>query len=406
MPNAASYGHLAVSIALLGVVLKVCYIDESGGFEAQGSTPDATPLMVLLGLIVDHEQLRTLTRRFLEHRQRFYRSSLPPGRPILDVLLEELKGSTIRRNLRSSKRNDRRQAIRFLDGILDLLIASDARLIGRVWIKCLELSLVLSLIENLERDDLRDGQLAALKRTVPVGSDQRVVGVVPDRRVEQVDPASRQAHGSTRSLPQASSFNLALSSGLSPLGFELRSRSAWIASRRALPLIGPVPFDAERALARVTGSAAVVVRFFVVAMGSGYQGPWPAWESRRPPQASVVRSSATPQLRRGELGCCCRLPPGWDLLRFAGGAFACLERPPPWRGRGLFPSRPARCPAVPGLEMAPYRSRSRGRSPGRPCTGELDIDGRSARPWYFTPSPAPFAPALSKSGACDHMTVS
>jgi Protein of unknown function (DUF3800) len=135
VPNVASYGHLTVSIARLGVVLKVCYIDESGGFEAEGSTHDATPLMVLLGLIVDHEQLRTLTRRFLEHRQRFYRSSLPPGRPILDVLLEELKGSTIRRNLRSAKRNNRRQAIRFLDGILDLLIASDARLIGRVWIK-------------------------------------------------------------------------------------------------------------------------------------------------------------------------------------------------------------------------------------------------------------------------------
>ena len=91
--------------------------------------------MVLLGLIVDHEHLRSLTRGFLEHRQRFYRSSLPAGRPILDVLLEELKGSTVRRNLRSSKRNDRRQAIRFLDGILDLLIASDARLVGRVWIK-------------------------------------------------------------------------------------------------------------------------------------------------------------------------------------------------------------------------------------------------------------------------------
>jgi len=50
-----------VPIARLGVVLKLCYIDESGGFEAEGSTPDATPLMVLLGLIVDHEQLRVLT---------------------------------------------------------------------------------------------------------------------------------------------------------------------------------------------------------------------------------------------------------------------------------------------------------------------------------------------------------
>ncbi len=41
-----------------------------------------------------------------------------------------------------------------------------------------------------------------------------------------------------------------------------------------------------------------------------------------------------------------------------------------------------------------------------PCTGELDIDGRSARPWCVTPSPARLRLALSTSGACDHMTVS
>jgi hypothetical protein len=120
---------------LLGVVLKLCYIDESGGFEAEGSAPDATPLMVLLGLIVDHKRLRPLTRSFLDVRQRFYPSSLPAGRPILDVLLDELKGSTIRRNMRSTGRNNRRQAIRFLDAILDLLVKNDAKLIGRVWIK-------------------------------------------------------------------------------------------------------------------------------------------------------------------------------------------------------------------------------------------------------------------------------
>ena len=42
--------------------------------------------MVLIGLIVDHEHLRQLTRDFLELRQRFYRSSLAPGKPPLDVL--------------------------------------------------------------------------------------------------------------------------------------------------------------------------------------------------------------------------------------------------------------------------------------------------------------------------------
>jgi hypothetical protein len=42
----------------------------------------------------------------------------------------------------------------------------------------------------------------------------------------------------------------------------------------------------------------------------------------------------------------------------------------------------------------------------RPSMDELDIDGRSARPWCVTPSPARLRLALSTSGACDHMTVS
>jgi hypothetical protein len=115
--------------------MKICYIDESGGFETEGSTTDATPLMVLVGLIVDHTCLRQLTRDYLELRQRFYRSSLPPGKPALDVLLDELKGSKIRRNLRASGRNERRQAVLFLDRVLDLLLGVDAKLVGRVWIK-------------------------------------------------------------------------------------------------------------------------------------------------------------------------------------------------------------------------------------------------------------------------------
>lgn len=120
--------------ALRGL-MKICYIDESGGFEAEGSTADATPLMVLVGLIVDHEHLPRLTRDFLGLRQRFYRSSLAPGKPSLDVLLDELKGSKVRRNLRAPGRNERRHAILFLDGILDLLLGIDAKLVGRVWIK-------------------------------------------------------------------------------------------------------------------------------------------------------------------------------------------------------------------------------------------------------------------------------
>jgi Protein of unknown function (DUF3800) len=115
--------------------VKICYIDESGGFEAQGSTYDATPLMVLAGLIVDHRHLRQLTRNYLGLRHRFYRSAAARSKPALDVLLDELKGSKIRRDLRASGRNQRRHAVRFLDGVLDELLRIDAKLVARVWVK-------------------------------------------------------------------------------------------------------------------------------------------------------------------------------------------------------------------------------------------------------------------------------
>ena len=102
---------------------------------------------------------------------------------------------------------------------------------------------------------------------------QRAPGVPDDalcqRRLPQGVQIGFEAHGSTGRLPQASSLNLALTSGLNPMSFEVRSISASIASRRAFDLIGPMPFEAERPLARDTGLA-VLVRFFVVAMSPGY----------------------------------------------------------------------------------------------------------------------------------------
>lgn len=75
---------------------------------------------------------------------------------------------------------------------------------------------------------------------LPVRSDQRMLRVLPDRRVEQVDTTVGQAHESGR-LPQASSRRVADTSGLSPMSLLVRSIRASIASRRALPLIGAIP---------------------------------------------------------------------------------------------------------------------------------------------------------------------
>jgi hypothetical protein len=96
--------------------VQFCYLDESGGCEDPASGPSATPVMVILGLIVDGAAVPALTREFL-------------------ALLTEVKGSEILQMTRSSSRNQRRQAQRFRGQLLDLVEAHACRLVGRVWIK-------------------------------------------------------------------------------------------------------------------------------------------------------------------------------------------------------------------------------------------------------------------------------
>ena len=84
-----------------------------------------------------------------------------------------------------------------------------------------------------------------------------------------------------------------------------------------------------------------------------------------------------------------------DFAGFAGEAFACLERPPPWRGRGLLPSRSARRRgAVPGLEMAPCQH-DRGEIPDRPSADEPDI-GVGRLDLGTSPPPLPVCVWLSR----------
>lgn len=110
----------------------ICYIDESGGFEAPDTAPDATPLMALAGLIISADVLHPLTADFLDIKRRFFPGAMT-GR--LDDVLVEIKGLDLRRALRASTRRERRHAIGFLDGVVGLIEEYDLRLIGRIWIK-------------------------------------------------------------------------------------------------------------------------------------------------------------------------------------------------------------------------------------------------------------------------------
>ena len=115
--------------------MKILYIDEAGGFEAPDSSPSATPLMVVAGVAFDHSRLPAITDEFLKLKARFYPGKVVAARHLLDYVLAEVKGSDVRAAVRSSSRDQRRQAIGFLDHTMALLASHGAAIVGRVWVK-------------------------------------------------------------------------------------------------------------------------------------------------------------------------------------------------------------------------------------------------------------------------------
>lgn len=110
----------------------LCYLDESGD-EQPLRTPTDPPVLVLGGVVVDHERARTLTYDFLQLKKRF--------RPQLDnamwseVIRHEVKGSDLRKSLRDGGRNNQRATLGFLDKLLGLLESANAKVVARVHVK-------------------------------------------------------------------------------------------------------------------------------------------------------------------------------------------------------------------------------------------------------------------------------
>jgi hypothetical protein len=112
----------------------LCYLDESGGIEAPDSSRTATPVMVILSLVVDASRVPNLTRDFLALKRRHFPGRYRIGRA-LDHILTEVKGSEILQMTRSPSRDKRRQAQVFRAELLDLCDSHDCRILGRVWVK-------------------------------------------------------------------------------------------------------------------------------------------------------------------------------------------------------------------------------------------------------------------------------
>ena len=116
--------------------MRICYLDESG---CTGMLPSADspiqPVFVPTGLVIDHSRLLEVTLGFLEIKKRFFPVPGSEVRHYLDLVLLEIKGADIRRQACSASRRRRTHALGFLDRLVDLLEESDARIIGRVWVK-------------------------------------------------------------------------------------------------------------------------------------------------------------------------------------------------------------------------------------------------------------------------------
>ncbi|HEX9362204.1 MAG TPA: DUF3800 domain-containing protein [Candidatus Dormibacteraeota bacterium] len=124
-----------MAAVVYGHFLKLCYVDESGGFEPEGSGPTVTPLMVIAGLIVDHRNMAGLTRDYMRVKQTYYPHALSQVPHLLSYILVEVKSTDMRRQLRSKSREERRHVIGYLDKVVTMLEQHKARIIGRVWVK-------------------------------------------------------------------------------------------------------------------------------------------------------------------------------------------------------------------------------------------------------------------------------
>lgn len=115
--------------------MHICYIDESG---CLGSLPSSSspiqPIFLMSGVFIHHSSLQRLTHGLISLKSQYY-PGLVATSNYLDRQIIEIKGSSIRKQLRSSNRNERRHAATFLDRVVRLCTDHDISVVSRIWIK-------------------------------------------------------------------------------------------------------------------------------------------------------------------------------------------------------------------------------------------------------------------------------
>jgi len=113
----------------------VCYIDEAGTpAEYCPDEPGSTPVFVLAGVAVEDTHIDDLLMDYI-HLKTAYNRALR-NRPLSDVIRTEVKGASLRRDIRNpSSRDTRRRALQYLDDVVGLLEHHHCRTMGHVLVK-------------------------------------------------------------------------------------------------------------------------------------------------------------------------------------------------------------------------------------------------------------------------------
>jgi len=113
----------------------ICFVDESGGFEAPNSpVHGVTPVMVIAGIVVHADKIPDLTRDFLAIKRKHFPGRFSQG-PALNHILTEINGSELLALTRDNKQGKRRHAALIREDILSLMENQDVKTIARVWVK-------------------------------------------------------------------------------------------------------------------------------------------------------------------------------------------------------------------------------------------------------------------------------
>jgi Protein of unknown function (DUF3800) len=137
-----SAGPTATSVAVVVlrdtfVSVRVSYVDDAGDPETLPSAiSPLPPVFVLAAVSFEQRRLHRVTMEYLALKRQHFPGLAPRSGHLLDWGRVEIKGAEIRKMARSG-RSERRHALFFMDDVLTLLEAHDAKIFGRVWVKAI-----------------------------------------------------------------------------------------------------------------------------------------------------------------------------------------------------------------------------------------------------------------------------